>query len=269
MILGIVFSVLLLITFLIVSLFTSLFVPTQELWNYVSCGIRMLMGIGAAGIFIWLYGKSRLKECYSMRKLGRGLFPSVPLLLFIMTNFVVLFMGFIEFRIPSVSDFICSVFLMHLTTSFFEETVFRGLFMGGYFLIKHQNRFTRLVFALLSSAFFAACHPQYYTDPIRLFCIFALGFSLASIYLYSRSLLTCTIIHFLYNLSISILRYVRNESSVFRTQLYLSHYYIFIAMFVIGLLFILLKKPYTKEISVEDNTPEAEQTELIAEALTE
>lgn len=265
MILGIVFSVLLLATFFVVSLFVSLFVPTQEIWNYVSGALRLLMGFGAMGIFIWLFGRAQLKEGFSLKGIGKGFLPSLPILLFCVMCFVVMSIGFTGFRISDIPSFIFTVFLFPLATSFFEELAFRGLFTGGYFLIKHQNRFTRLVFALLSSVFFTACHPQYYTDLLRLLSIFAFGFCLASIFLFSRSILTCTILHFLYNLSIAILRYVRNESSVLRIQIYLSLDFIYIAMFAVGLLFILLKKPYIKKLPQEEDLSEELQPDTAIE----
>ncbi len=269
MIFGIVLAVLILALFIVISLFASLFFPDRVLWNYISGGIRLIMGIAAAAIFAGLYGKQRLKDSFSFKGFGRGLLSSLPLLLFSGVCIAVLFIGLKVFYIGSIAEFIGNVVILTLTTSIFEELVFRGLLMGGYFLIKHQNRLTRLIFAVLSAGIFTACHPQYFTSPLQLFRLFALGFSLAAVFLFSRSLLVCTLMHFIYNVSVNLLPYGFNVRNELRTYLYISFDYIYILMFAVGLLFILLKKPYRKYLPEEEAPPEEELTDAIAEAATE
>ncbi len=269
MIFGIVLAVLILALFIVISLFASLFFPDPLLGNYISGGIRLITGIAAAAIFAGLYSRQRLKESFSFKGFGRGLLSSLPLLLFSGVCIAVLFIGLRLFYIESVPEFIGNVVVLTLTTSIFEELVFRGLLMGGYFLLKHQNRLTRLIFAILSAGIFTACHPQYYASPLQLFRLFALGFSLAAVFLFSRNLLICTLMHFIYNVSVNLLPYGFNVRNELRTYLYISFDYIYILIFAFGLLFILLKKPYKTDLPQEEAPPEDELTDIIAEAVTE
>ncbi len=241
---GIVSAILILFAFFAVSLLISLMIPDETVWYYVSGIQRLLTGLAAAAIFALLYGKDRLKETFSMKGFGKGLSASAMLLMFSAVCIALLFIGLKEFSVDNAWDFTGDVVFTTIMTAFFEEMVLRGLMIEGYFLIKHQNRLTRLIFVFLSSAVFAACHTQYYTEPLKLFQLFALGFSLASVYIFSKNMLLCTSLHCMYNFAVCLLKYGKNENGTLRLSLYLSLDFIYLGMFIVGLIFILMKKPY-------------------------
>ncbi len=236
-------GLLLLGVFFGVSLIGSKLIQNEIIWIYVSGGLRLLTGIAAAVIFSLLFGKERLRETLGTKGIGKGLLSAVPLMLFSAMCLAVFFIGLKRFTADNIWGFVGDVFLITLMTSFFEEMVFRGLMIEGYFHIRHQNRITGIAFALFSAVIFVVCHTSYYGSPSDLLNLFALGFSLAVVFMCSRNILLCTMLHYLYDIAVCLIKYGENENSSLRLWIYLSLDLIYLLMAVVAIIIILCKKP--------------------------
>lgn len=101
------------------------------------------------------------------------------------------------------------IFLQQLTTGFYEELVFRGLVLEGYF---HQDRKTwqiRLLYAAISFLLFGAIHVITGWDLWRFLLTGMIGFAFATIYLQSRNLILPMILHFVYDIFANLAGYVQ------------------------------------------------------------
>lgn len=128
-------------------------------------------------------------------------------------------------------------FAMVLITPLFEEFIFRGIVLEGL-LTRHSP----LKAILLSSLLFSIMH----FNPFQLFNTFFLGLFTAWYYFKTRNLLSCIIIHSMYNLVNFLfnLYFVKKSSSILYSvneSLFLNHslllfFFIAVACAVIGIL---------------------------------
>ena len=93
------------------------------------------------------------------------------------------------------------IIFQQITTSFFEEMVFRAYLMEGYYSglsAEERTRGQRLYYSILSALIFGATHIIVGSPFLFVFAVVA-GFIFASVYLYSHNILACMLLHFVYD----------------------------------------------------------------------
>ena len=100
------------------------------------------------------------------------------------------------FHVPNLTVplLLLEIVLYPLVIGFFEEILFRGFMLDGYFHCKKQSRMNRLVYAIIGTVFFGVIH---YTEgePIRILLAGAGGFAFTTIYLKTRNLVISMLVH--------------------------------------------------------------------------
>ncbi|MCL2321710.1 MAG: CPBP family intramembrane metalloprotease, partial [Oscillospiraceae bacterium] len=125
----------------------------------------------------------------------------------------------------------------------FEESLFRGLLMTAMLVKWGDTAQGRLAVALLSGVLFGTCHiiNMFFNGSSLQFTLFnlvvaaALGFGFAAMYVYSRNLLGCMIVHAVYD-------FIANLSSQLPNRLVLLVILGLISLFAIVLC--IVAKPF-------------------------
>ncbi|MEX2381539.1 MAG: CPBP family glutamic-type intramembrane protease [Opitutales bacterium] len=117
-----------------------------------------------------------------------------------------LFSGLLEPRLAELRWFFILPFTLLIFPSLLEEAFFRGLLIPRN--AREKGPWKVLFYTLLSTVLFVLWHPlnaltinpeaqDFFLDPAFLIIVFLLGISCSLSYIYSRSLWTPTIIHWL------------------------------------------------------------------------
>lgn len=128
------------------------------------------------------------------------------------------------------------IFLQQLTTGFYEELVFRGLVLEGYF---HQERKTwqvRLLYAAISFLLFGTLHIVTGWDLWRFLSTGMIGFAFATIYLLTRNIMLPMILHFGYDIFANLAEYVEWKDTALFTNLNGCFMIMQIVMFVVSVI---------------------------------
>lgn len=135
------------------------------------------------------------------------------------------------------------IILQQITTGFYEEVVFRGLVLEGYFEQKNRDWKRRILYASLSFGLFGLIH--IFDGNLYTFVFTGIvGFSFATIYLKSRNILIPMILHFVYDIIANLNYYIKyNDSPVFSS---LNSIFSIIvgAMFIISAIILVKEKKY-------------------------
>lgn len=174
------------------------------------CGLRAVFGAAELYLFVKDFQKGTWTDVIHFRHFKEGLLPGAGLFLVMLFELLVLVTALVSDKVNvdmdidiTAQSLFLSLFLKPLATGFWEEMTFRGLLLEGYFSSESRTWKTRLGYAVLSFAIFGLLHTFEYTDvSLKLFRFLvtgAAGFIFAAMYLYSRNLLCCMLLHFIYN----------------------------------------------------------------------
>ena len=158
---------------------------------------RVLYGVIAVVFVKKLYNRS-VSDIFSLNNSKKALRMAAGLFIFWIGLIIVNGIGcdFRYFRAPglTVPLLLLEIVLLPLAVGFFEEILFRGFMLDGYFFCKKQSRKNRLIYAMINAVFFGVLH---YTDGemIRVLLAGAIGFVFTTIYLKTRNLVIPMLLH--------------------------------------------------------------------------
>jgi len=230
---------------LILGLFSTVMLPIQYagLNSYwLGTLIRIPFTIGVYFVYTKLFNR-KFKDVFHFKHYRKALLASAPYLGLIIFRLVQLCF----YKISTENHFFDIVILIvfQLLIGVWEELEFRGLFLEG-FIQKHYNSLSyRLLACLLSGLVFGAVHMIDATSIpsaiYRLIFTGIAGLAFASIYLYSKNLFIPMLLHGVYDVFTSVVRYLTPALTYQQIQIFNIINYVFLgAMFIIALLFIIL-----------------------------
>jgi len=114
---------------------------------------------------------------------------------------------------------VISALLLQITTGLYEEIVYRGLMLEGYFEQEKRDWKKRLFYAFCSFLIFGASHLINVNGNLYRFVFTGIiGFSFATIYLKSHNILVPMLLHSVYDIFADLSKCVSfNNSVLFRS----------------------------------------------------
>ena len=158
---------------------------------------RVLYGVVTVAFVKRLYRRS-VSEIFHLDNSKKAMWAAAGEVILLAGLIVVDGVGcdFRYFHAPNltVALLLLEIILYPLAVGFFEEILFRGFMLDGYFRCKKQSRMNRLVYAIIGTVFFGVLH---YTEgePIRILLAGAAGLAFTTIYLKTRNLVIPMLVH--------------------------------------------------------------------------
>lgn len=166
------------------------------------CAHRALFGVLAVALVKRIYHRS-VSEIFSFHNSKKALRTAAGQFFFWIGLIVVHGVGcdFKYFYAPNLTVplLLLGIVLYALVVGFYEEILFRGLMLDGFFFCKNQGRINRLIYAVINAAFFGVIH---FTDGDVIHFLIAgvSGFVYATIYLKTRNLIIPMLLHAVYDM---------------------------------------------------------------------
>ena len=238
---GIKDAILFSIVFMMISLFARIFFwNSGAAWYYFSSIQRLIFGIIATYDYCQLYNINP-NQVFSFMNWRPALVAGVGFLIFAIFYTITVCIGAENIIGLTASLFISHIILQQLTTGFYEEIVYRGLLLGGYFEHEDPSWIIRLFYAFVSFIIFGSIH---LIDGNWITFLFtgSIGFSFAVIYLKAQNILIPMIFHFTYDVIANLNYYIEyNPSELFKIMEKLLDPLV-IVMFVLSLIILLSKR---------------------------
>jgi len=164
----------------------------------------------------WIFG-------ISFRNFTRGLFRyGFPLLI---GSLIILISSYWLFKplnkIPEKGMILVWVIIYYLILAILEELFVRGVFLNTLLRVFDNNKYKILLAIIISSTVFGIGHlPGMLNQSIkiismRIIAVICLGIFFASVYIISGNLLSIIVLHWIFNISGSILFYYSNSDDPF------------------------------------------------------
>jgi membrane protease YdiL (CAAX protease family) len=171
--------------------------------------IRFIFFIPAVLCLGLLFQQNGLKYAFSVIGLKKGLMASQAVFACMAVNLLA-FIGAGTIS-NTYAAAIPVMILQQIGTGLFEETTYRGLFMGGMFRKWSRTAKGRITMSIISGVTFGLAHlanvltGQSFSSVLwNVLYASILGIGFAAIYLYSRSLLTVMLMHAFYDIVIHL-----------------------------------------------------------------
>ena len=220
-----------------------------EQWYIASSIQRLLFGIITLIVFVKYFRVEHWKDIFTVKGVKKGLFAGIGLLLYTVYLTVYIAVGAYSFNGLTLGLILTQLVCQQITTGFFEEILYRGLLIGGYFHEEKQNAYKRLMYAGLSFVIFGLAHiapnMSFEQGLDRFITTGIMGFSFAAVYLYSHSLLVTMFLHAIYDIPSNLLRYVEWTNTPAKLAMDSVYDMIYPCLFIIALVFI-IKSPNRK-----------------------
>jgi len=157
-----------------------------QLYEGLSTGFRFLNSCVGVGFCIWYFRTPRKLFAVDWNKLGlmAALFP---------LTFFILKLRFFGLPVFELRRFFLEI-PINLFTGISEEFVFRGMILFG--LMHYMGKWKAIIF---SSLYFMLWHYDVVQLPLPLFAIFLASVFFCVVFVKGASLLTLSIVHFLYD----------------------------------------------------------------------
>lgn len=204
---GIVYAAVVAAVFIAISLLAMEWLSGTP-WYLFSSLLRLSFGVLALMLMCRTYER-RAAEILMPGQNKAALRAGAGFGIFFFYYLILYAVGFGQIAGLSFGIAVSRILLQQLTTGFYEELVFRGLVLEGYF---HQDRKTwqvRLLYAAISFLLFGAIHVVTGWDLWRFLSTGMIGFAFAVIYLQSRNLILPMFLHFVYDIFANLAGYVQ------------------------------------------------------------
>lgn len=214
-------------------------------WCFINSIQRLLLGIFELWIFIKIYSKKKWTDVINLRSFKEGLAAGtgiVLLIVFFIIYFAVGAKTYIRTTFPMVFS---SLFLLQITTGFYEELTFRAFPIEGYFFRESKTWLTRLAYASFCFVIFGLLHvigcDTLLHAVYRFMFTGMLGFTFASVYLHSHNILVPMILHFVYDIFANGINFVAewNESPFLTIMKNYIFYALMAITFIIALIYVI------------------------------
>lgn len=215
---GIVYATILGVLFSVISLVAFEYL-NGAIWYLFSSFLRILFGILAIVLLSRIYQRSFL-DIFNNKMWKTALWAGSGFILYAIYMLCAIVFGYIadgpNIVGLTVSLFVTQIILQQIATGFWEEGLFRGLVLEGYFKCEKKTPYKRLLYAMISFLLFAAMHMTGGFDIYTFFYTGIIGFAFATIYLKSHNIVLPMILHFLYDIPMNLVNYMEfNNSKIF------------------------------------------------------
>ncbi|MBR5230655.1 MAG: CPBP family intramembrane metalloprotease [Clostridia bacterium] len=210
-------------------------------WYLFSSALRIIFGIAVLVLMNRIFQRS-LRDIFSPKGWKTAFFAGSGFLLYAAYMICAIVMGYRNLTVSSVSLFLSHVILQQLATGFFEEGLFRGLVLEGYFACEKKTALKRVCYAMFSFLLFGAVHVLDGFDAYRFIYTGTIGFAFAAMYLRSRNLLLPMLLHFLYDIPMNLLEYMEYTDPTLFNTWYAANEVMIGIMFLISLVMIVYEK---------------------------
>lgn len=167
----------------------------------IDCVLRIVIGTAALLLFIKRFQKGKWTNVIHFRNFKAGLSAASGIVLLML--FAILQIAAVARSVEISAQMVfADIFLLQITTGYWEEMVFRAYLMEGYYSGLSAEERTwkqRLYYSVLSALIFGALHMPGGSLFLVVFCM-GFGFICASAYLYSHNILVCMLLHFVYDI---------------------------------------------------------------------
>lgn len=169
---------------------------------FIDSVFRIIFSIICIVLLCYILRFDSLSFSFTKNGFSKGMFACLPFFLLIFMK-ILKFFFVLELNIGYVSV-IPAVVFQQVTTGLFEELWFRGLLMTAM-LIKWSGTVKgRIITILISSVLFALAHIDSFISSGNIWTLLGplfLGIGFSAIYVYSKNLLSCMIIHAAYDIA--------------------------------------------------------------------
>jgi len=178
-------------------------------WRFADSALRAVLTVPCIVLLGYIIQGSGFRSAFTARGFAKGLFACAAVFLFILTP-LLRFFNMSEMDVGYRSE-IPSIIAQQIATGVFEEAAFRGLFMTAMLMKWNGTIKGRMASVWIAGFVFGAGHLSnlfYHEDTNAVLmnalgaCI--LGISFSAIYLYSKNLLSCMLIHALNNIAVHL-----------------------------------------------------------------
>lgn len=237
---GVIYACILYSLFVLISIIGHDFFSGAE-WYLYSSFFRLIFGCITILIIAKLYKRS-LCEIFTNFSPKKALLSGLGFLIYWLYFIIVIILGYVPVKIVglTVGLFISQIILQQITTGFWEEAIFRGLVLEGFFFTK-KSKTTKLMYALISFILFGAIHVITGWDTYKFLYTGTIGFAFATVYLNTHNLVLPMVLHFLYDVLANMADYLKTNNSDLFYTVYGVNEIMIIAMFLISLIMLILK----------------------------
>lgn len=176
--------------------------------------LRLALAVPAIIFLGWIFKTNGFRYAFSTKGFSAGLFAGSAFLLFSLWYLGEFYFGAESSNFMIGSDSAPSLIipitvLLCVTMSLFEESVFRGLLMGGILRSWSASPNGRVSMVLISGLVFGAAyyfiinHIHIITFETSALLTLAWGVGVSAVYLYSKNLLVCIFLHTVHSLIVS------------------------------------------------------------------
>jgi membrane protease YdiL (CAAX protease family) len=184
---------------------TALFVPAQMLipsgisdvlWLLWDSALRVIYTVPCLILLGWILQSSGFRFAFTTKGFAKGMFACAAIFLFILTM-ALRWCNMLELNMDYAAK-VPGVIAQQITTGLFEEAAFRGLFMTAMLIQWSDTAKGRIFVVLISGLVFGVSHFKGGLFSVLIASILGIGFS--AVYLYSKNLMSCMLLHALYDI---------------------------------------------------------------------
>lgn len=235
---GVVYAVIIGVLFLLIALWGRNFF-NGVVWYLFSSVQRLIFGVIATMIFCRLYNKN-VRQIFNFHNWKSALIAGSGFLIYAIYYAATISLGIDNIVGLTIPLIVSQIFLQQITTGFYEEIVYRGFVLEGYFEQENKDWKQRLLYASLSFCLFGLIHIVD-GDLYTFFFTGILGFAFATIYIKSHNIFIPMIFHFVYDIFANMNSYIEYKSTIIFNSLNSIFDIIVAIMFIVSII-ILVKE---------------------------
>ena len=193
----------------------ALFVPAQMLipsgiseasWLLWDSALRAIYTVPCLILLGWIIQSSGFRFAFTAKGFAKGMFAGAAIFLFILTMALRWF-NMLELHTDAK---VPGVIAQQITTGLFEEAAFRGLLMTAMLVQWGDTAKGRTLIVLISGIVFGVSHFKGGWFSVLIASILGTGFS--AVYLYSKNLMSCMLLHALYDIPAHLGHWIAESS---------------------------------------------------------
>lgn len=221
-------------------------------WYVFSSVLRIIFGCIAILRLKKLYGRS-IVSIFTNYTPKSAIISGIGFLIYAIYYMIVFVLAYFPVKITglTISLFLSRILFQQITTGFFEEALFRGLLLEGYFC-SDMKKTSKVIYAMISFTVFGLLHITSGWDAYIFLYTGTIGFAFAAIYLNTHNLILPMILHFIFDVPANMAHYLQlNDSPTFHTFYSVDIVMIGIT-FVITLVMLLKGKSLPKDMQMTE-----------------
>ncbi len=250
---GIVFTIAVLVGYLAINALLYSLVGSSvgsAQGKFIDTAVKAAFFIPAAILLGFLIKGNGFGHTFSAKGFGRGLIAAIPVFLCLLPIVVIYFnaQGARQELLPDIP----AIIAQQAATGLFEETLFRGLLLTAFLIRWGGSAGGRVLAALVSAVPFGAIHilniffgMEVQDALLQALVAMAPGIMFAAVYVFSKSLLLCVILHAVWDVFMHGLELIVRQANALEDAMNLSADWAIMAVGpLLAIVVIVLARPF-------------------------